>query len=257
MKLTEYENRFRRIRFSRSDDGVLEVALHTDGGPLIYGHGGNPSPQAELAEAFSAIASDDENRVMLLYGTGNQFSGPAATLDAGLPGDVMAWESIRRTGVRLITNLLNIDVPIISCLNGPALRHAEIALLADIVLATEDASFQDTAHFTNRTVPGDGMNVVLPMLLGPNRGRYYLLTGKEVTAREALALGIVAEVHSSDQLLERGRALAQELATQNPLVLRYTRLLFVEPLKRAFNDVLGYGLALEALAALDESGRRS
>ena len=254
MSAPAYAGRFARIRLERDERGILEVTLHTDGGPLVYGHGDGPSPQAELAEAFAAIAADAENRVVLLTGSGERYSGPAASLDALPAADVATWDEIRRTGVRMLMGLLEIDAPVISCINGPALRHAELALLADIVLAADDAVIQDTAHFTNRTVPGDGMNVVLTLLLGHNRGRYHLLTGKPITAEEAFALGLVAELHPRERLLARGRELAAELAAQDPLVLRYTRLLMTEPLKRAMNDLLGYGLALEALAAVGQAG---
>lgn len=256
MNLAEYQDRFRRVRLTRDKAGVLEVVLHTDGGPFEYVYSEPPNPHEELADAFAAIASDGENRVVLLTGSGDRFSGPPASLAQSPPGDVATWEQIRRTGVRMLMSLLEIDAPVISCINGPALRHAELPLLADIVLATPDATIQDSAHFINRTVPGDGMNLVLPLLLGANRGRYYLLTGKPITAAEGHALGLIAELHDRNRLLDRGRELAGELAAQNPLVLRYTRLLLMAPLKRELNEILGYGLALEALAAIDEAARR-
>jgi enoyl-CoA hydratase/carnithine racemase len=256
VKLDDYRESFERIRLERDGDGILEVTLHTRGGSLVYEHGSGPSPQQELTEAFAAIASDAENRVVLLTGTGDAYSGPAASQDRVPPGDIAVWESIRRSGVRMLMSLLEIDAPIISCINGPALRHAEVALLADIVLAAPEAVIQDTAHFTNRTVPGDGINVVLMLLLGVNRARYHLLTGKPLNAEEAHALGLVAELHPRERLLARGRELARELAAQNPLVLRYTRLLFTQRLKKEMHEMLGYGLALETLAALDEAARR-
>lgn len=241
----------------RDGQGVLEFTLHTDGGPFNYTMGAGPSPHAELAEAFAAVAADDENRVILLTGTGDRFTGPAASPDRFLSGDTRSWERIRREGVRLTMGLLEIDAPIISCVNGPALRHAEIGLLADIVLAADTATFQDTAHMSNGLVPGDGMNVVLPLLMGYNRGRYHLLTGKAFSAEEAHEWGLVAEVMPAKDLLPRGREIAQQLASKNPLLLRYTRLLFTHPLKKMMHDVLGYGLALESLAAVDETQRRA
>src|ERR1700742_4281006 len=132
---------------ARDERGVLEVTFHTGGGPFDYTMAGDgPSPHAELADAFQDIASDDENRVVLLTGTGDRFSGPAASPDRFLAGDTRAWETIRREGVRLTMGLLDIDAPVVACVNGPALRHAEIALLADVVIASDTATFQDTAH---------------------------------------------------------------------------------------------------------------
>src|ERR1700729_1709504 len=103
-------------------------------------------------------------------------------------------EKIYLEGKRLLDNLLNIDVPVIGAVNGPARIHAELAVLSDIVLAAETAVFQDAAHMPNGVVPGDGVHVVWPLLLGPNRGRYFLLTGQRLSADEAQAAGVVSEV---------------------------------------------------------------
>jgi enoyl-CoA hydratase/carnithine racemase len=102
-------------------------------------------------------------------------------------------------------------------------------------------------------VPGDGVHFVFSMLLGINRARYFLLTGQTLSADEALRLGLVAEIHDADDLLARAWELGEELAKQNPLVLRYTRLLLTQELKKASLDLLGYGLALEGLAVVQET----
>ena len=135
----------------------------------------------------------------------------------------------------------------IGAINGPALRHSELPLLSDIVLAAEEATFQDSAHFVNGLVPGDGMHIVYPLLLGLNRARYFLLTGQTISAAEAQQMGLVNEVLPREELLPRAWALAEQLAQQPPLVLRYSRVLLTQQLKRQMQDILGYGLALEGL----------
>ena len=77
----------------------------------------------------------------------------------------------------------------IAAVNGPALIHAELAVLCDIVIASENAEFQDAPHFPNGVVPGDGVHVVWPLVLGANRGRYFLLTGQKLRAKQALDSG--------------------------------------------------------------------
>lgn len=139
----------------------------------------------------------------------------------------------------------------ISAINGPALRHSELPLLCDIVLAAEEASFQDSGHFINGLIPGDGMHIIYPMLLGLNRGRYFLLTGQTIEAREAKELGLVSEVLPRQDLLPRAWELAEQLTKQSPLVLRYTRVLLTQYIKRQMHDLLGYGLALEGLGSAD------
>jgi enoyl-CoA hydratase/carnithine racemase len=85
-------------------------------------------------------------------------------------------------------NHLDIEAPMIAAVNGPALIHAELALLCDIVLASETAIFQDLPHFPSGLVPGDGVHVVFPLLLGANRGRYSLLMGQKIPAHEPRTL---------------------------------------------------------------------
>jgi enoyl-CoA hydratase/carnithine racemase len=245
-RFDEYACKYRTIRMERRS-GILELIFHTDGGPLQWG----PLPHGEFAEAFYDIGSDPDNKVVIMTGTGEAFSGPKAVPDASPRLTPREWDQVYWQGKRLLMNLLDIEVPVISAINGPALRHSEIPLLSDIVLAADDAVFQDSAHFTNSLVPGDGMHIVYPLLLGMNRGRYFLLTGQTLTARQAQELGLVNEVLPRDELLPRARALAEQLAQKPPLVLRYTRVLLTQYLKRQLHELLGYGLALEGLGVAD------
>jgi len=251
MEFKEYRDRYSTIAMERTD-GILQLTFHTDGGPLQW----SVPTQNEFGEAFADIARDPENKVVIMTGTGNDFSGPVADPKTFHHSTAMEWDRILRGGLRLINSLLEIDAPIISCINGPAMRHPEIPLLADVVLACPEAAFKDSAHFVNRMLPGDGVNFVFPLLLGLNRGRYFLLTGQELSAAEAKELGLVAEIHAREDLLGRAHELARAFANQNPLVLRYTRLLFTQELKRQTIDLLGYGLALEGLAVVAETQER-
>src|SRR3989304_6030601 len=108
-RLKDYASRYRNIRMRR-EDGILEVTLHTGGGPLRWGR----LVHAELEEAFLNIGRDRENKVVILTGTGDEFSGPVAEpksnkaahkMNAGEWGE-LGWES-----KGLLTNLLAIDVP--------------------------------------------------------------------------------------------------------------------------------------------------
>jgi enoyl-CoA hydratase/carnithine racemase len=250
-KLEDYADRYQTIRFERRN-GILQVSLHTDGGPLRWGF----LPHGELPEAFAHIGADRDNKVVILTGTGDEFSGPRATPGtSSFPNrpspdriDRIHWE-----GRQLLMRLLEIEVPVISAINGPAWRHSEIPLLCDIVLAADDVQFQDSAHFPNGMVPGDGMHIVYPLLLGWNRGRYFLLTGQTLDAKKALELGLVSELLPRPDLLPRAWALAHQLAQQPALLLRYTRVLFTQPLKKQLIEYLGYGLALEGMSVVDRT----
>src|SRR5262245_28163680 len=239
----EYANKYQTVRMERRN-GILLVTLHTEGQSLRWGF----LPHGELPEAFHDIGADRENRVVILTGTGAEFSGPRATPGTSSFPTRPSIDRIDWEGRHLLMNLLNIEVPVISAINGPAWRHSEIPLLCDIVLAADTARFQDSAHFASDVVPGDGMHIVYPLLLGMNRGRYFLLTGQTLDARKALELGLVSEVLPPDKLLPRAWELAEDLARRPTLLLRYTRLLLTEALRRQMHDLLGYGLGMELLA---------
>jgi enoyl-CoA hydratase/carnithine racemase len=249
MQLTDYAHRYQNIRFHRSE-GVLEVTLHTRGGEALWGIS-ETGLHNELGLAFADIARDLENRVVILTGTGSNFlvardpqSGPSEKTMAAM------WARIYREGLALLDNLLAIPVPVIAAVNGPVTNHSEIAVLSDIVLAAEHAEFADHAHIPQGAVPGDGVQTVWPMLLGPNRGRYFLLTGERIGAHEAKRLGVVAEVLAAEHLLPRAHELARQLAVLPIETLRHTRTVLVRHLRRRLQDELGPGLLGEALASL-------
>ena len=245
-----YATKYSSVRMDRQD-GILTVTLHTDGDSLRW----SLAAHRELPQAFHDIGCDPENKVMILTGTGEEFSGPAATPGSTLFVNRPSIELVDRIhweGRRLLTNLLDIEIPVIGAVNGPAWRHSEIPLLSDIVLASETAAFQDSAHFSSDLVPGDGIHLVYSMLLGMNRTRYFLMTGQVLDAAKALELGLVSEVLPVSQLLPRARALALDLVRRPRLVLRYTRLVFTEHIRRRMQETLGYGLGMEGLALMEK-----
>jgi enoyl-CoA hydratase/carnithine racemase len=252
-RFDDYAGKYSSIHMRR-ENGILEMRFHTNDGPLRWGL----VPHGELPDAFADVARDRDNRVVILTGTGDEWSGVRATpgSSAIAPGITSnAFDRVHWEGRALLMNLLNIEVPVISAINGPAWRHGEIPLLSDIVLASETAQFQDSAHFPNGLVPGDGMHIVMPLLLGINRGRYFLLTGQTLSAAEAKDLGLVAEVLPKDKVLARAWEHAEALNKKPSLLLRYTRLMFTEYLRKRMQDLLGYGLAMEGLALMEQTDR--
>lgn len=238
-----YSKKYQHVRMRR-EDGILELRLHTDDGPLAWGAG----PHSELGHCFSDVAADRENRIVILTGTADEF---IARLDDSWVGPMPPekWDVIYDNGKRLLGALLDIQVPVIAAVNGPARVHAELAVLSDIVLAADTTFFQDAAHFRWGTVPGDGVHVIWPLFLGPVRARYFLMTGQKIPATEALRLGIVNEVLPHDAVLDRAWSLARDVARHPDLTLRYTRVAFNHRMRKLLLEEVGYGLALEGLAA--------
>jgi enoyl-CoA hydratase/carnithine racemase len=243
----EYSKRYQTVRMRR-EDGIIELQFHTDGGSLQWGG----LPHSEFGSAFLDVGRDRENQVVILTGTGRDWSGPAvppggAPQAQGTSAD--NWDRTYWEGKHLLMNLLDIEVPVISAINGPVARHAEIPLVSDIVLAADSTTFQDTAHFSGGLVPGDGVHIVFPLLMGLNRGRYFLLTGQTLSATEAKDVGLVSEV------LPQAQVLSRQLMQRPPLRRRYARVLLTQDLKRRMHELLGYGLALEGLAATQGSNQ--
>lgn len=250
-RLEDYQDTFKYIRLRR-EDGVLEMTIHRDGGSALWDFG-PIGIHRELGDAFLAIGQDPDNRAVILTGAGEVFLTGFDYEGAEAPSAAF-WDRIYREGKALLNNLLDIEVPVIAAVNGDAFIHAELAVLSDIVLAAEGVRFADKAHFPSGTVPGDGVHVVWPMLLGPNRGRYFLLTGEEIDAEEARRIGVVGEVLPRDELLPRAWALARDIAAKPPLAVRYARIALTYDLKRRMLSELGHGLMLEGMAMLGPRG---
>lgn len=249
-QLSDYQDKYHCINFSRDDAGVLEMVMHTRGGPAVWGTS-LKSLHTELGYAFREVADDPENRIVILTGTGDSF------IDSFDPEEnfheeslAHMWIRIHEEGSALLNNLLAIPVPMIAAVNGPALIHAELAALCDIVLAAPHAEFADLAHVPGGAIPGDGVHVIWPMLLGPNRGRYFLLTGERIGAEEARQIGVVGEVVAADALMARARELAAQLAAKPTVLLRHTRTILARDLRRRMLDELPSGLAHEGLTMI-------
>jgi enoyl-CoA hydratase/carnithine racemase len=253
-RFAEYKDSYEHYKFELSPEGILFMQCHTNGGPLEWYW----ESHDRMSDAFADIAGDRDIKVVIHTGTGDSYNalwGKPVTDDQkplynaydDAEGvaimDEKAW-----FGRMLIENLLAIDVPMIAAVNGPCTMHSEVPLLMDVVLASDDAYFQDLSHFPRGMVPGDGQHVVWDALVGPSRARALLLTGYRLTAQEAREWGVVWEVLPRDELVDRAWEIARDLAMRPPIALRNTRHLMVQNLKRAFLNEMDHGLQAELWA---------
>jgi enoyl-CoA hydratase/carnithine racemase len=241
-----YDTSFPNARLTRSKTGVLEVALHTNGGTLVFdGH-----THEQFVDLFHAIGSDPDNRVVILTGSGGAFMETISPegFDFFTP---RGYDKIYREGRKVLMNILDIEAPLIAAVNGPARLHSEYILLADIVLATPSTLFQDKPHFDFGIVPGDGVHLLWQEAIGSVRGRYFILTRQELDAETAKEWGAVNEIVPADKLLPRAREIAEGLAQLPPLTTKYTRIALTQKLRRLIDEGVTLGLALEGISAAD------
>jgi enoyl-CoA hydratase/carnithine racemase len=238
-----YRDKYENVRMRR-EDGILEVALHSGGGPLVF----NGYVHEALVRAFRDIGDDRENHVVILTGAGDEFCTRITPegFDFFTP---TGFDKIFREGTKMLENILDIQVPMIAAINGPMTVHSEYALLCDIVLAAEGAYFEDAPHPAFGIVPGDGLHILWPEVIGEIRGRYFLLSGERLSAEQAKEYGAVNEIVSRADLLPRAWELARHLTKQSPLTLRYTRIALSNRFRRRLLEGLSYGLALEGISA--------
>jgi enoyl-CoA hydratase/carnithine racemase len=251
-KLSEYQSKYECVKFERRDD-ILQMTLHTNGDSLRWGL----LPHRELPAAFLDVANDHDNKVVILTGTGAEFSGPQVIPSEGHPifptrPSMDLNDALLSEGKQGLQNFLNIDVPVITAFNGPAWRHAEIPLMGDIVIAADNVAFQDSAHFQGGLVPGDGVHVIYPMLLGWNRARYFLIMGEIIRGQQAKDWGLVSELMPADKVLPRAWEIARNLAKKPKSQLRATRIVLAEKIKRDVQDMLAFGITAELLALQDK-----
>jgi enoyl-CoA hydratase/carnithine racemase len=241
----EYRDRYPDFALEKTDDGILVLRMHRDGGPAVW----DQRTHHDIANVFNDVAGDRDVRVVIYTGTGENFNANWGQEGkrASFAGTTEWAEEMGWYGRLRHQNLLDIDAIMIAAVNGPATIHSELALMCDIVLASDDAYFQDLAHFPRNLSPGDGVQNIWPMVFGRNRFRYAQLMGQKITAQMAHEWGAVAEVLPKAKLMDRAWEIARHLLRFSPIVLRHTRRTFVQEFKRAAVNDLGYGMTMELL----------
>src|SRR4029434_4024123 len=144
----------------------------------------------ELTTLTLDAEDDPDVKVLLITGAGRafcaggDFSGQQEAPPRG------ATQTLREAR-QIVDNLLDCSKPVLCAVNGYAMGlGANFALLADVVVAAQSATFADT-HVRMGIGAGDGGQVIWPLLMGVNRAKYFLMTGDRVSAEEAERLGLV------------------------------------------------------------------
>lgn len=208
-----------------------------------------PTMHAELATIFADIRKDGDVDVVTLTGAGRGFCAGADLKDA----TILTKEQAQKTFIEareIIINILELDKPIISGVNGPAAGlGATLALFPDIVIASDRAKIGDT-HVKVGLAAGDGGAVIWPILVGANKAKELLMTGEVIDAQEALRIGLFNHVVPHETLDEKVMEMAQTLASGNTMAIQNTKKAVNQYVKWMLNQVFDYSLLLEYQCAM-------
>jgi enoyl-CoA hydratase/carnithine racemase len=250
-KFEEYRDKYENYVLEKTDDGILLMRMHTDGGSVNWVRAYN-----DTSNVLADVAGDRDVRVIIYTGTGENFNAdwlPSPEQLKAMAAGTAPWQQLPAERVEEMgwmgrnrhNNMLDIDAIMIAAVNGPCTIHSELALMCDIVLASDDTYFQDLGHFPQNLSPGDGVQNIWPRIIGINRFRYWQLTGQKITAQQAQEWGAVNEVLPKADVLDRAWEIAHYLAKFSPVTLRNTRRTFIQEFKRASVNDLMLGQTLE------------
>ena len=186
----------------------------------------------ELRDACREIAADAAARLVVITGAGYCFSVGRQQLAAG--------DDIDRR--RVADALGGLAMPVLVALNGDAMGQGlELALAGDLRIAVDTARL-GLAEPGNPALPWDGGTQRLPRLVGPAWALDLALTGRTVTAAEALGIGLVNRVTAADNLAAETRYLAAAILAGGAVAAGYAK----EAVYQGMDLSLAQGLRLEA-----------
>jgi enoyl-CoA hydratase/carnithine racemase len=241
----DYFAAYRGIKLTRDTHGVLVVEFHSNGGPCTF----SALHHTEVVDAFHRIAQDRANQIVILTGAAGDFMIGVDWASFGDVADPGVWSQIHDEGTQVLENIANIRVPVIAAIEGRAHIHSEYALLANVIVAAEGATFQDVGHYAAGVVPGDGIFTTWSYRAGAGRAEAFLLNPQPIAARTAQEWGVVAEVVPNGKALSRARELAELYLKAPEVTRRDTRVHFMRPLKERIVREVGYGLSLEGASS--------
>ncbi len=208
-----------------------------------------------LEHLFVEMDSEAGIRSIVLTGTGRAFcsGGDVKVMDQNRGKEAQVREfAPTRHSRHLIRNMLECETPIIAAVNGDAVGlGASLALLCDVIFASETARFGDT-HVRVGLAAGDGSAVIWSMLCGIARAKQYLMTGDLVPAREAERIGLVNAVVPEGKAYEEAWKFAKRLADGPVQAIKWTKYSVNKLIKDQMSLTLDTALALESLTFLTD-----
>ena len=179
-----------------------------------------------IREAFAALSADAGIGAVILTGAGPAFCAGLDLKELSQPGADRGGERPQETAHDIVRAIEGFDRPVIGAINGVAITGGfELALACDVLIGSPEARFADT-HARVGILPGWGLAVKLPRLIGVVRAKAVSLSGNFVSAEEAERWGLLLRVVPTAELLPACRALARDMLSCEPRTMRgYKRLI--------------------------------
>ncbi len=240
MTYSEYQH----LAFDRKPDGVLLITINR---PEVM-NATNARLHWELTQVWLTVDADAGTRVALVTGAGKAFSagGELDLVDEMADNPATLMRTMREAS-DLVYNLINLDKPVVSAINGVAVGAGlVVALLADVSVISETARFTD-GHTRLGVAAGDHAAILWPLLCGMAKAKYYLLTSDFIDGKEAERIGLVSLCVPADQVMTRASEIASRLGQGSQPALRWTKRSLNNWLRQA-GPIFDQSLALEMLS---------
>jgi enoyl-CoA hydratase len=218
---------YQHLLFDLKPNGVLLITLNR---PEVL-NATNARLHWELTQVWKTIDDDPKVKVALVTGAGQAFSaGGDLEMVEAMAGNPELVARSMREAADIVYNMINLDKPIISAINGVAVGAGlAVALMADVSIMSETARITD-GHLRLGVGAGDHAAIIWPILCGMAKAKYYLLTAEFIDGKEAERIGLVSLCAPPDQLMDKAWSVANRLAAGAQPAIRLT--------KRALNNWL-------------------
>ncbi len=205
----------------------------------------NKAVRMEMDQVQRMAAEDDSIGCLVITGEGEKaFAAGSDLNEFGKMSPLEAYGFLDTMAQRLYTRFEELDLPVISLINGLCLGAGnEIALASDIRIASDNARFGQP-EINLGIIPGSGATQRLTRLVGPGKARELIFSGAIIDAQEALRIGLVNQVVPQAELMETGLKLAAQISEKSAFALKMAK----RALRLSQETGLTAGLAFEALA---------
>jgi len=235
---------FRHLTFESKPNGVLVVTINR---PEVL-NAANARLHWEFTQIWPVVDADPKTRVVVVTGAGKAFSaGGDLSLVEDMAGNPDALTRTMREASDLVYNMINLDKPVVSAINGVAVGAGlVVGLLADVSIISETARFTD-GHTRLGVAAGDHAAILWPLLCGMAKAKYYLLTADFIDGREAERIGLVTMCVPPDQVMPKALDVAERLARGSQISIQWTKRALNNWLRQA-GPIFDQSLALEMLS---------